>query len=183
MCNEQTPQRLEGEPPSNPNGEIDFSSANEKVIGGVDRDRPPDTISTNERSDAILPPGSIITGEVLNDFLPPGSITRPHPSGKEFRENLKAGMSGVLALGLWLLLGSIVVAHVAATITFSWELVKSSNANGTGKGNEQVEKATSLVGDTAKTLYSFLTPLATAVTGYYFTTRASSDSLNDADAD
>lgn len=112
------------------------------------------------------------------EFLRPGTMSL---HGDEMRKTLKAGMSGVLALGLWLLLGGTIIAHLTTIIVFSWHLIASPVTNDVEGQKERIDKATSNVSDTAKTLYTLLTPLATAITGYYFTTGKDFRSSGDAE--
>lgn len=118
----------------------------------------------------------------VNLVLPKDSLQLSH---SELRKNFKVRMSGDLARRLWHLLGFVVVAHLIATIAFSWRLSNKPDVGDTDeKRTERIGKATANVDDTAKTLYAVLGVLTTAVTGYYFTSgAASASSENDGEKD
>lgn len=114
-------------------------------------------------------------------------VFKPDPSRQdvqftfaEARKNYNTLLSGTLAKVLWYTLGGVVVLHFASVIVFSWRLADKPDLNDTNYP-ERVKSAIASVNDTAKTLYTFLTPLATAVTGYYFTTIGASKSSNSAE--
>jgi hypothetical protein len=138
-----------------------------------------DSSSNISSNGQVTRDSSDVPKEDTAKFLHPGTMTIP---GEEMRKTFEAGMSGVLALGLWLLLGGTVITHLAATVVFSSQLVEKPSVNDTEGQSERIEKATSTVGDTAKTLYALLTPLAATVTGYYFTAGKGSGSSDDSDA-
>ena len=107
-----------------------------------------------------------ITQQQASSVLGIGTITL---SPDDHRKNLRAQASRTLAMGFWVLLALVAVAHLGTTIIFSKELFRKTEKNYAQSEIERIEKAISSVGDTAKTLYAVLAPLATAVTGYYFT--------------
>jgi hypothetical protein len=118
----------------------------------------------------------------VNLILPKDSLQL---SPAELRKNFKVRVSGDLARGLWYLLGFVVVAHLIATIAFSWRLSNKPDVGDTDENRtERISKATATVTDNAKTLYAVLGVLTTAVTGYYFTSGAdSASSENDGEKD
>ena len=88
---------------------------------------------------------------------------------KDFRlRNRNNWIASILALALWATLIFTIVYHLMSTVKFSNNLVDSE----TPVELEKVQTAVTLVDDTAKTLYSFLGTLVTAVTAYYFKTVA-----------
>ena len=88
---------------------------------------------------------------------------------KDFRlRNRNNWIASILALALWATLIFTIVYHLMSTVKFSNYLVDSE----TPVELEKVQTAVTLVDDTAKTLYSFLGTLVTAVTAYYFKTVA-----------
>ena len=94
-------------------------------------------------------------------------------SGKDGDKDFRLGnrnnwIASVLALALWATLIFTIVYHLMSTVKFSNYLVDSE----TPVELEKVQTAVTLVDDTAKTLYSFLGTLVTAVTAYYFKTVA-----------
>lgn len=123
----------------------------------------------------------------------------PQFSIDQKREMSKIWISGFLGLFLWLILGGLIVAHFAAISLFSWRMLEATDTeNLTGslqtvsspspqtvppspppasqdtspQNIERYEKVVATVNDTAKSLYTFLAPLATAITGYYFTSKS-----------
>jgi hypothetical protein len=115
--------------------------------------------------------------EELHSIAPsPGSVQ----SLAEARKTYRTRVSGQLAKFLWYLLGGVVACHMVSTIVFSWQLTKKPSADDREQYTERIKGAISSVNEAAKTLYTFLGPLATAVTGYYFTSveSSSNDSEN-----
>ncbi len=86
----------------------------------------------------------------------------------ERRKNRNNWIASILALFLWATLIITIFSHLGTTVYFSNHLVASE----TPIELEKVQTAVTLVNDTAKTLYSFLGTLVTAVTAYYFKTVA-----------
>jgi hypothetical protein len=77
--------------------------------------------------------------------------------------------SGLLAIILWLGTATVIGSHLYTVVDLSHKL--SQVKAGTGSSKEEVdnfEKSIASVESTAKTLYSFLTPFAAAVTGFFF---------------
>lgn len=100
----------------------------------------------------------------------------------EKRKNYTTLISGKLAQKLWWMLGGVVFIHLIAIVCLSFLSVEKPDENDT-EHSERFEKAISNVNESSKTLYTFLTPLATAVTGYYFTTLTDNNSNNNSDND
>jgi len=93
----------------------------------------------------------------------------------EFRSNVKLWGSGVLAITLWILLGFIAWSHFQSSKEFAIKLAEISPSLEEGQISlvdqekvELIEKANELVDSTANRLYTFLTPIVTAITGYFF---------------
>jgi hypothetical protein len=93
----------------------------------------------------------------------------------EFRSNVKLWGSGILALSLWVLLGFIAWSHFQSSKEFALKLAELSPKLEEGQISlvdqervQLIEKANGLVDSTANRLYTFLTPIVTAVTGYFF---------------
>ena len=77
--------------------------------------------------------------------------------------------SGILAITLWLGTATVIGSHLYTVVDLSHKL--SQVKAGTTSSKEEVdniEKSIASVESTAKTLYSFLTPFAAAVTGFFF---------------
>ncbi|MBH8561354.1 hypothetical protein I8748_04035 [Nostoc sp. CENA67] len=94
---------------------------------------------------------------------------------QEWRDSFKLIVSAALALSLWIFLGGIAVLHFQVSREFSRKIADLP-VQDNAKVN-QIEKAALSVNDTAKTLYALITPLATAVTGYFFAASSSATSL------
>lgn len=93
----------------------------------------------------------------------------------EFRSNIKLFGSGILSLSLWILLGCIAWAHFQASRDFAIKLAELPLKLQDGKISlvdqeriQLIERANGLVDSTSNRLYTFLTPVVTAVTGYFF---------------
>ena len=86
----------------------------------------------------------------------------------EKRKNRNNWIASILALALWSVLIFTIAYHLITTVNFSNRLLSSDSP----VELEKVQTAVTLVDDTAKTLYSFLGTLVTAVTAYYFKTVA-----------
>lgn len=99
---------------------------------------------------------------------------QPNPT-PEWRDSFKLIVSAVLALCLWLFLVGIAILHFQVSCEFSRKIADLPVQDNVKV--EQIEKAALSVNDTAKTLYALITPLATAVTGYFFAASSSATSL------
>lgn len=93
----------------------------------------------------------------------------------EFRSNLKLWTAGLLAASLWFILGKIAWEQFSSSKEFASRLaalpVRIEKDKMSTEGEERVkliEKANNMVDATANRLYTFLTPIVTAVTGYFF---------------
>lgn len=93
----------------------------------------------------------------------------------EFRSNLKLWTAGLLAISLWIVLGHVALNQFASSKEFAGRLaslpVKIEKEKMSIEGEERVkllEKANNMVDASANRLYTFLTPIVTAITGYFF---------------
>jgi hypothetical protein len=100
---------------------------------------------------------------------------------EEFRSNVKLWGSGILALSLWILLGALAWSHFDASRQLAFKISTLSPKLEDGKISlvhqqevQLIEKANTLVDSTSNRLYTFLTPIVTAVTGYFFVSSAAS---------
>ena len=100
---------------------------------------------------------------------------------EEFRSNVKLWGSGILALSLWFLLGALAWSHFEASRQFALKISTLSPKLEDGKISlvhqqevQLIEKANTLVDSTSNRLYTFLTPIVTAVTGYFFVSATAS---------
>ena len=89
----------------------------------------------------------------------------------EFRSNVKLWGAGVLALTLWILLGSLAWTHLQSSREFAQKLSELEQPS--EEKISLIEKSTGMVDSTADRLYTFLTPIVTAVTGYFFVASSS----------
>lgn len=99
---------------------------------------------------------------------------------KEFRANIKLWSSGTLALSIWILLGFLVYSHfefsknIARQISELEPELIDQKISLTHQENVQLhEKANTIIDSTSNRLYTFLTPIVTAITGYFFASSAS----------
>lgn len=107
---------------------------------------------------------SVSLDEAVNKSHANNFLHSMSPADK--RENQKVQTAHRLAIGLWLLLGIIVVIHFGFVCCMSHGLLQADK--------EKVELGklgVSQINETAKTLYTLLAPLATAITGYFFTSK------------
>lgn len=93
----------------------------------------------------------------------------------EFRSNVKLWGAAILALGLWSLIGSIAWNQFQATKEYATkltDLVPSVEGEQVSLVHQekvrQIEKSIAMIDSTADRLYTFLSPVVTAVTGYFF---------------
>ncbi len=100
-------------------------------------------------------------------------------NASELRANLKARTAGYLAISIWVVISIIVIIHIGS-VTWLWSHLPSL-IDSTNDGVEQLERASKSIDEIAKTLYTFLGTLATAITGYYFNESAAAQRNNSAD--
>lgn len=100
---------------------------------------------------------------------------------EEFRSNVKLWGSGLLGISLWVLLGYLACSHFQTSKEFALKLCNLSPQIEDGKIDlvhqekvQLIEKANILVDSTSNRLYTFLTPIVTAVTGYFFVASSAS---------
>lgn len=84
----------------------------------------------------------------------------------EHRKTFNTRIAGVLAIGLWTILGVTVLWHLGSTAFIYYRLWNEEQniENAIAK----VDKSSSLVNDTAKSLYAVIVPIAATVTAFYF---------------
>lgn len=92
-------------------------------------------------------------------------------------------ISGYLAIGfgITLALGGLWHAANVAYIShrmMNYSLTTEADSSDSDLDFDAYEKAFVMVGDTAKTLYAVLSPLAAAVTGFYFASKAEDDRMS-----
>jgi hypothetical protein len=78
-------------------------------------------------------------------------------------------ISGVIALVLWMGTAGVIAAHVYVITDFSYKITQVKSGTQTSKEEvDNIQKSIGAVDGTAKSLYSFLTPFAAAVTAFFF---------------
>lgn len=91
----------------------------------------------------------------------------------EFRSNLKLWSAAMLAAVLWLLLGKIVWGQFQYSQAFASKIARNADSVTLVEGRlnpvveariELIKQANDMVGSSAQSLYTFLTPIVTAVT-------------------
>jgi hypothetical protein len=78
-------------------------------------------------------------------------------------------ISGIIALVLWMGTAGVIAAHVYVITDFSYKITQVKSGTQTSKEEvDNIQKSIGAVDGTAKSLYSFLTPFAAAVTAFFF---------------
>ena len=88
----------------------------------------------------------------------------------EKRKNYRLYVAGGLAAILWLSLLGVIVYHCFSTFYFSRQLSQLK----TEEESSSVKEAIQMSQETAQSIYTFLTPLAAAVTAFFFDANGSS---------
>lgn len=86
---------------------------------------------------------------------------------EEKRRNLKLKVAGGLAISLWLVLLSAVIFQCYSGFLYSNQLTKLEVSADAG----HIESAIQVTKEAAQDVYTFLTPLATAITAFFFGTK------------
>jgi hypothetical protein len=82
---------------------------------------------------------------------------------------LKLFLSGFIAIVLWLGTAGVIATHVYTVTDFGYKITQVKSGTQTSKEEvDNIQKSIGAVDGTAKGLYSFLTPLAAAVTAFFF---------------
>jgi hypothetical protein len=87
----------------------------------------------------------------------------------EWRESVKLGLAGILALGCWSLLGWILASQFLSSRTTADKIEAAKDSTQVAL----IKDAHEVVDRTASSIYSLLTPIATAITGYFFVSTGS----------
>jgi hypothetical protein len=99
----------------------------------------------------------------IGEYIKDSRLTNPP---EEWRESVKVLTAISLAGGLWIFLGCLAYSQFQESKVFAYKLM---GTNPTDKDAiALIDKASDKVNNTANSLYALLTPLATAVTGYFF---------------
>lgn len=96
------------------------------------------------------------------------------------RQAFKNYIAGTLALILWSSLSGVIAWHIISVNSIIKEYGNTTSENLVTE-KSKLDTSSSLVNDTAKTIYSFLGTLTAAVSGFYFTSLSSSSSNNNQD--
>jgi hypothetical protein len=84
----------------------------------------------------------------------------------EWRENVKLVMAATLAGGTWIIVGWLIYSQFTNTVSFA---EKIATLNPADKDRiSLIKEANETVNKTSSSLYAFITPFATAITGYFF---------------
>ena len=95
----------------------------------------------------------------------------------EFRSNIKLWSAALLALALWIILAKIALGQFSSSQDFAGKIASQAGSAQVKDGKlspeiaeriQIVKQANEMVASTAQNLYTFLTPIVTAVTGYFF---------------
>jgi hypothetical protein len=87
----------------------------------------------------------------------------------EWRESVKLGLAGVLALGCWSLLGWVLASQFLSSRVTAEKIEAARDSTQVAL----IKDAHEVVDRTASSIYSLLTPVATAITGYFFVSSGS----------
>ncbi len=106
----------------------------------------------------------------------------------EWRENVKLVMAATLAGGTWIIVGWLIYSQFTNSVAFA---EKIATLNPADKDRiSLIKDANETVNKTSSSLYAFITPFATAITGYFFISsgilsgrRNDSDSKNPNDSE
>lgn len=93
----------------------------------------------------------------------------------EWRESVKLGLAGALALGCWSLFGWILASQFLSSRVTADKIEKAKHSTQVAL----IKDAHEVVDRTANSIYSLLTPFATAITGYFFVSTGSSKKTSD----
>lgn len=91
-------------------------------------------------------------------------------SPEEWRKSFKLIFAASLATGTWIVIGSTLYSQLESSRKFANEIV-SENARATPLNHEKISNikdAQDMVDRTSSSIYALLTPIATAITGYFF---------------
>jgi hypothetical protein len=84
----------------------------------------------------------------------------------EWRENVKLVMAATLAGGTWIIVGWLIYSQFTNSVSFA---EKIATLNPADKDRiSLIKEANETVNKTSNALYAFITPFATAITGYFF---------------
>jgi hypothetical protein len=84
----------------------------------------------------------------------------------EWRENIKLVMAATLAGGTWIIVGWLIYSQFTNSVSFA---EKIATLNPADKDRiSLIKEANETVNKTSSSLYAFITPFATAITGYFF---------------
>jgi hypothetical protein len=84
----------------------------------------------------------------------------------EWRENSKLIMAGILAGGTWSVLGWLICSQFQNSVSFA-EKIAALPSTATAQISS-IKEANDTVNKTSSSLYAFITPFATAISGYFF---------------
>ncbi len=89
-----------------------------------------------------------------------------HNTPPEWRESSKLIIAGILACGTWSVLGWLICSQFQNSVSFA-EKIAALPPTATDKINI-IKEANDTVNKTSSSLYAFITPFATAISGYFF---------------
>jgi hypothetical protein len=117
----------------------------------------------------------------VSEFDKPATAISP----SDQRHNFNTKVAGSLARWLWLGLLTTAGLQILSICLISFASLGIFNLNINLKAikeqevQSRVDKAATLINDSSKTIYTFLGPIATAVTAFYFSGLGSSSKTND----
>jgi len=127
-----------------------------------------DTTSESSLNNSLTPPAKVSSTEFEKLYRLFSAAYQP----TESRSNVKLWGSALLALMLWVLLISLAWSHFQSTKETAAKRA-ALPIDATDRQVDLIEKSSDMVNSTASSLYTFLTPVVTAITGYFFVASSS----------
>ncbi|MBE9051005.1 hypothetical protein IQ243_11360 [Nostocales cyanobacterium LEGE 11386] len=102
----------------------------------------------------------------LSKLIPEFGEKTTNISPEDKRLNFNTYLAGTLALMLWSSLIGVIFWHTFAVTSIAKNLWNTNSS--LEEMQKKSETSSALINETAKTLYTLIGPLATAVTGFYY---------------
>lgn len=104
----------------------------------------------------------------------------------DFRENIKVIVAASLAAGCWISYGVLIHTQFAASRDAAAKITAFTNTQKAITPEDEkriaiIKDANSVVNQTASSIYALITPVATAITGYFFISSGLKKSSNSTD--
>lgn len=143
----------------------------EEFLVDIDEELYNQILKNKEGSDLFSPE---FGGEVLEksiEYNQANKILLP----SEKRKNFNTYTAGILAIGLWSLLGISFVWNMATVTYIGWRVLNETNSEQIETFMKKVDKSASMINDTSKSLYAVIAPMAATITAFYFNQKMKED--------